>query len=187
MAGFRIHDLDTAPAESRPILQGIVKELGFLPALYAGLSESTTALKVYLDTSKAFADSTLSATEQQVVLLAVSVANSCKFCVAAHSFIARNMVKVPSPVVDALRAGGRLPDPRLHALAQFTRRIVAERGWLPEAAVEEFLAAGFTRAQALDVLVGVSLKTLSNYANHLFKTPMNPQFASEAWQRSAAA
>jgi AhpD family alkylhydroperoxidase len=187
MTRFRIHDLETAPAASRLMLDGIVKELGFLPALYAGLSESPTALKVYLDTSKAFANTTLSATEQQVVLLAVSVANGCEFCVAAHSFIARNMARLPSPVVDALRAGGHLPDTKLQALAHFTRRLVAERGWLPDSAVEEFLAAGFNRVQALDVLVGVSLKTLSNYANHLLETPVNPQFASETWQRSAAA
>ncbi|MGH8223354.1 MAG: hypothetical protein ACREQZ_10310 [Woeseiaceae bacterium] len=82
---------------------------------------------------------------------------------------------------------GRLPDIRLQALAHFARRLVAERGWLPDSAVEEFLAAGFNRAQAFDVLVGVSLKTLSNYANHLLKTPVNPQLASETWQRSAAA
>ncbi len=187
MARFRIHDLETAPAASRLILDGVVKELGFLPALYAGLSESPTALQVYLDTSKAFSRSSLSAPEQQVVLLTVSVANACEFCVAAHSFIARNMVKVPSPVVDALRTGGRLPDDGLDALAKFTRRIVSERGWVADSAVDDFLGAGFTRAQALDVLVGVAQKTLSNYANHLFKTPVNPQFASETWQRPAAA
>lgn len=187
MSQFDFHDPRSAPAASRPLLEGVIKELGFLPALYAGLSESPTALQVYLDTSKAFAASTLSAVEQQVVLLAVSVANGCEFCVAAHSFIARNMVKVPSPVVDALRAGGRLPDARLQSLAQFTRRVVADRGWATDAVLDEFIAAGFNRAQVLDVVVGVSLKTLSNYANHLMKTPTDPQFASETWPRPVAA
>ncbi|MCI0434091.1 MAG: carboxymuconolactone decarboxylase family protein [Gemmatimonadetes bacterium] len=121
------------------------------------------------------------------MLLAVSVANGCEFCVAAHSFIARNMMKVPSPVVNALRAGSDLPDARLQVLAQFTRRVVADRGWVADALLREFLAAGFTRAQALDVVVGVSHKTLSNYANHMMKTPVNPQFAAETWPRPAAA
>lgn len=187
MAQFKFHDPGSAPAASRPLLEGAVRQLGFLPALYAGLAESPAALKVYLDTSQSFAGSSLSAVEQQVVLLAVSVANGCEFCVAAHSFIARNMVKAPSPVVDSLRAGGRLPDARLHALAEFTRKVVADRGWVADTAVEEFLATGFTRAQVLDVVVGVSLKTLSNYANHLMKTPTNAELASETWTRSAAA
>lgn len=187
MAEFTIHDFDSAPQDSKPLLQGIVKGLGFLPAMYAGLAESPTALKVYLDGSQSFAGSTLSASEQQVVLLAVSVANGCEFCVAAHSFIARHLVKVPSPVVDSLRLAGRLPDARLQALAQFTRRVVADRGWVSNAAVDEFLAAGFTREQVLEVIAGVSVKTLSNYANHLLKTPVNREFASEAWRKSAAA
>ena len=187
MANFSFHDPSSAPAESRPLLEGAIRQLGFLPALFAGLAESPAALKAYMDTSQSFAGSSLSAVEQQVVLLAVSAANGCEFCVAAHSFIARNMVKVPSPVVDGLRAGGQLPDPRLQALAKFTRRVVAERGWVADAAVDEFLAAGFNRAQALDVVLGVSLKTLSNYANHLMKTPTNAELASEAWRKPAAA
>ena len=187
MAEFRIHDVETAPEASKPLLQAIVKGLGFLPGLYAGLAESPTALKVYLDGAEAFGKSALSPVEQQVVLLAVSVANGCEFCVAAHSFIARQLAKVPSPVVDALRQAGHLPDARLQALAQFARRVVADRGWVPDSAVDEFLAAGFTRGQALDVIVGISVKTLSNYANHLLKTPVNPQFAAESWRRQAAA
>ncbi|MEX1994735.1 MAG: carboxymuconolactone decarboxylase family protein [Steroidobacteraceae bacterium] len=186
MAKFDFHDLTTAPPASKPILEGVAKELGFVPALYAGLAESPTALRIYLDTSRAFGASSLTPVEQQVVLLAVSVANGCEFCVAAHSFIARNLVKVPSPVVDALRAKGRLPDSRLHELAQFTRRVVTDRGWVPDAAVEEFLSAGFTRAQVLDVIVGVSHKTLSNYANHLLRTPVDPAFASEVWSSVGA-
>jgi AhpD family alkylhydroperoxidase len=127
----------------------------------------------------------LSPTEQQVVFLAVSVENGCEYCVAAHSFMARRMVKVPSPIVDALRAGDSLPDEKLNALAEFTRRVVRERGWVPEAAVMALLEHGFTRAKVLDVLAGVAAKTLSNYANHIMNTPLDAPLAAEAWQRKA--
>lgn len=187
MTNFKFHDVDTAPAGSKPLLSGIVNSLGFLPRLYAGLAESPTALKVYLDSAAAFGKSSLSPVEQQVVLLTVSVANACEFCVAAHSFIARNMVKVPAAVIAALRDETPLPDQKLQALAVFTRQIVADRGWVAEATVAEFLSHGFTRAQVLDVIVGVSVKTLSNYANHILKTPIDAEFASEAWQAPVAA
>ena len=49
---------------------------------------------------------------------------------------------------------------------------------MPDVAVDQFLAAGFTREQVLEVVAGVSVKTLSNYANHLLKTPVDPQFAT---------
>lgn len=32
-----------------------------------------------------------------------------------------------------------------------------------------------------DVLTLLALKTLSNYVNHLAETPLDPQFASQAW------
>ncbi|MGH3432460.1 MAG: hypothetical protein ACRDQB_06455 [Thermocrispum sp.] len=40
---------------------------------------------------------------------------------------------------------------------------------------------GFTRRQVLDVLAGVAMKTLSNYANHLAHTPLDDAFAAQAW------
>lgn len=187
MSEFEFHDLESAPSGSRPLLEAATRSLGFTPSLYAGLAESPTALKVYLDAAAAFGKSSLGAPEQQVVLLATSVENGCEFCVAAHSFIARNMVKLPSTLVDALRAGGALPDARLDALASFTRAVVRDRGWVSPDVLAATLAAGFSRAQILDVIVGVSVKTLSNYANHLLGTPLNAQFASEAWRRTPVA
>lgn len=187
MSEFEFHDLASAPAGSRSLLEAASQSLGFTPNLYAGLAESPTALRSYLEGAERFQRSSLSPVEQQVVLLVTSVENGCEFCVAAHSMIARRMVKVPSPIVDALREGTRLPEPRLDVLATFTRAVVRERGWVPPSLLAATFAAGFSRAQILDVIVGVSVKTLSNYANHLLKTPVNPQFASEAWHRSPAA
>ena len=72
-----------------------------------------------------------------------------------------------------------LPDPKLDALARFTRQMVEQRGWLDAATVQAFLDAGYSRAHVLDVLVGVTMKTLSNYANHLLHTPVDDAFAAE--------
>lgn len=181
MSQFPIHTLQSAPEASRPLLEATVKSFGSVLNLFAGLAEAPAALKTYLDGSANFARSSLSPLEQQVVLIAVSVANGCDYCVGAHSFVARNMVKAPDAVVEALRAGSSLPDARLDALATFTRRVVAERGWVAEKDVEAFLQAGFSRAQVIEVLAGVSVKTLSNYANHLMRTPLDQAFAAESW------
>lgn len=183
MTRFTFHTVDGAPAGSRPLLEAATRSLGFMPSLYAGLAESPTALKAYLDAAATFGAGTLSATEQQIVYLAVSVENGCEFCVAAHSFIARRIVKVADEVVDALRAKRPLTDPKLGALADFTRQVVRERGWVPTHAVDAVLTHGYTRAQVLEVVVGVAAKTLSNYANHLLGTPVDAQFASESWSR----
>ena len=120
-----------------------------------------------------------------MILLAVSVENGCEFCVAAHSMIARRMAKAPDAVVDALRDRETIPEARLQALATFTRAMVRERGLVAEVPLQAFLKAGFTHQQALEVVLGVTMKTLSNYANHLTKTQTNAEFAHEAWHLPA--
>lgn len=185
MTQFTTHTLESAPAAARPLLETAKAQLGFIPNLYGNLAEAPVALQAYFDLHAQFEKTSFTPAERQVVLLAVSTENNCEFCVAAHSLIARKMVKVPDAVVDALRASQPLPDARLNTLAKFTRAVVRDRGFVAPNAVDAFLKAGFTRQQVIEVVLGVSLKTLSNYTNHLTGTRTNPEFASETWRRAA--
>ncbi|PIQ36538.1 MAG: carboxymuconolactone decarboxylase [Lysobacterales bacterium CG17_big_fil_post_rev_8_21_14_2_50_64_11] len=182
MAKFTLHTPESAPEAARETLAKVQENYGFLPNLLAGLAEAPTALHSYLALSEQFGKTALSAPEQQVVLLATSVINECQFCVAAHSYLARNVAKLDEASIKALRDGNALPDARLNALARFTRAVVSERGWVNGPALDAFLAAGFSKAQVLEVVLGVTTKTLSNYANHVLETPTNQQFAADAWQ-----
>lgn len=183
MSTFKLHTAESAPAGSFAILDAAQKGLGFIPNLYAHLAESPAALNAYKQLGTLLEQSGLSPQEQQVVLIAVSAENRCEYCVAAHSFLARNMIKVPAEVIAALRDGRPLSDPKLNALYQFTKAVVRERGWIAQSReLIDFFAAGYTPQHALDVVLGVSMKTLSNYANHLTDTPLDAAFAGEAWQ-----
>lgn len=93
------------------------------------------------------------------------------------------MVKVADATLSALRNGEPLPNPKLNALALFTEAVVRERGWVADSQeLKIFFAAGYTQQHALEVVLGVAMKTLSNYANHLTDTPLDAAFAGEAWQ-----
>ncbi|MCC6208573.1 MAG: carboxymuconolactone decarboxylase family protein [Gammaproteobacteria bacterium] len=183
MPAFKLHTVESAPATSVAILDGANKALGFIPNLYAHLAESPAALQAYRQLGALLETSGLKPEEQQVVLLACSVQNRCAYCVAAHSFIARNMTGIDGDIIAALRNGGALPDAGLDALAGIARAVVRERGWVnnsPE--LRAFYAAGYTPRHALDVLLGVAMKVLSNYTNHLTATPIDAAFAGEAWE-----
>lgn len=183
MNHFKLHNLATAPVAAVPILHAAEKGLGFVPNLYAHLAEAPVALEAYKDLGALLEKSSLTPTEQQVVLIAVSVKNNCAYCVAAHSFLARNMVKVPDNILAALRSGQPLPDAKLNALATFAKAVVRERGWVAGSQeLNAFFSAGYTPQNALEVVLGVTMKTLSNYANHLTDTPLDAAFASEAWE-----
>jgi uncharacterized peroxidase-related enzyme len=186
MNEFVFHDPASAPPASRPLLESAAGKFGFVPSLLAGLAESPSALRAYLELADRFSETHLSPTEQQVVALTVSVRNACRFCVAAHSSIARRMLKVDGAVVDALRAGAPIADPKLQALREFTEQLVERSGEVRGEALDAFLAAGFSLGQALDVLVGVTMKTLSNFANHMMETPVDEAFAAERWDPSQA-
>ena len=85
--------------------------------------------------------------------------------------------------VDIMKtAGTPLPDARLQALSAFTRQLVEKRGWVSADDVQEFQGAGFTQAQVLEVILGVGMKTLSNFANHIADPPVDDAFAANAWK-----
>ncbi len=69
----------------------------------------------------------------------------------------------------------------MQALASFTSAVVTKRGRVSQMDQAAFLAAGFSQPQILDVLVGVAMKTLSNYTNHIAETPLDAQFKSFEW------
>lgn len=182
---FPLHTPDTAPAAAKSALATVEKTLGFIPNLYAHLAEAPAALNGYLALGDQFKQASLNPVEQQVVLISASIENGCDYCTAAHSFVARNLVKADGKIVDALRARRRLPDARLNALARFTRVMVRTRGRPEAAAQNAFYAAGFDQRAVLEVITGIALKTLSNYMNHLTDTPLDATFEPERWTDAA--
>ena len=182
MTKLVVHTIESAPVRSGPLLEGVKKALGFVPNLYGVFAESPAALQGALAIWDAFSHSSLSSVEQQLVMLAVSEANDCEYCVAAHSTLAKRMAKVDAALVDATRRRKPLPDAKLDALVTFTRVVVEQRGFLAEADVAAFLEAGYTKAQIIEVLLGVGMKTFNNYVDHIAHTPLNDQFKAEAWQ-----
>jgi uncharacterized peroxidase-related enzyme len=183
MSHFTIHDLDTASAEGTQVLERANATWGMVPNLVGVLAEAPSAARAYLDLNDAFAASSLTPVEQQVVALTASHQNGCSYCMAAESTVAA-MVGVDSATIDALREGRPLPDERLDVLSRFTRQVVESRGWVTTAEVLCFRSAGFTRAQVLEVVLGVTKKTLSNYANHVAATPLDAAFEGYRWSHS---
>ncbi len=181
MTNFTVHTLETAPEHSIASLQRAEKDWGFVPNLIGVLAESPAAAEAYLALSQIFDKSSLSPTERQVAILAISRYNECDYCMAAHSVIA-SMQAVPADVIQAIRDDQPIADTKLETLRTFATTVVDKRGWVSDEDVLAFLSAGYTQAQILEVIVAASLKTLSNYANHLVETPLDDAFSSRAWQ-----
>lgn len=185
MSLFTKHNADTAPAESAAVLSAARERYGFVPNLAAYLSESPLALGAVLKLSEQFDQSSLSAQEQQLVLLCVSAANGCSYCKTAHTALGK-MAEMESQTLRDIIAFKPLKDARLEALRSFTQTIVENKGWVDEAHIDNFLKAGFTKAQVFEVVLGIGLKTITNYSNHLAGAEPNEAFIAMAGDALAA-
>lgn len=186
MTSFTAHTIDTAPDASKPILAGVKKAFGFVPNLQANMAESPELLAGYSALWDLFSATTLTPHEQQVVYLTANFENACHYCMAGHTTLAK-MQKMDAAVIAALRAGTPLPVPRLQALHEFTRIVVADRGFATDAQIDAFIAAGFTRQNVLEVVLGVATKVMSNYTNHLAHTPLDAFMKGNEWTKPIAA
>ncbi len=171
--------VETAPEKSRPLLEKIQKSFKFIPNLFGVFANSPVLLEGYLGLEGVFEKGSLSAVERQIVLLAASVENSCRYCTAAHSTLLKAFMHVPADVVSAVRSNVSVSDPKLNALVALTKEIVSQRGHVGAQVMENFLAAGYRKDQVLEILIGVALKTMSNYLDHISPTELDPAFQSE--------
>lgn len=136
----------------------------------------------YLTLMGLFDKTNLSETERQIILMTNNRLNGCTYCMAAHTAVSK-MSGVDNDVIEALRSGSPIKDPKLEALRTFAIIINETRGWPTEEQVEAFLATGYTKQTVLEVIVGTSLKVLSNYSTHIIEPKLDDRFASVAWSK----
>jgi alkylhydroperoxidase family enzyme len=184
MSQFKLHDVASAPAESKPLLEASRKAFGMIPNLHAVMAGAPGLLEGYKKLHELFEKSSLSPEEQTVVWQSINVEHGCHYCVPAHTGIARSM-KVPDSVIDALRDQSPLPSPRLETLRNFVLKVVRQRGRVDDGDILAFLDAGFDRRQLLEVVLGVAQKTMSNYLNAIAETPLDEPFKKFEWHSVA--
>ena len=179
---FEQHTIESAAESVKADLQAAQAAYGSIPNLYRGLANNPASLKMYLAFNEVLKDlGSLTPVEQQVVYLTVSAENACTYCVAAHSALA-SMVKIPQDILAELRDQKTLSDPKLNALRNFTLAEMEHRGWVPEQALNDFVAAGYEQCHVLEVITILAQKTMSNYFNHMAQTPLDDMFKPMEWQ-----
>lgn len=112
--------------------------------------------------------------------MTASWVNACQYCVPEHT-AQMTACAMPGDVVEALREGTPMPDTRLEALRTFAPRLVEARGHVAREELRAFLEAGFSHRKALEALVGLAATQLSNYANALAGTELDPGMEVFGW------
>jgi uncharacterized peroxidase-related enzyme len=182
MSRLPLRTIEDAPEEAKERLIAAEKNNGYLPNLLRVLANAPVALETYMTVGGINGRASLTLAEREAVQITAAATHGCGFCVAGHTAISYKKAGLDAGVVDALRAKTKVPDARLDAVARFTEAVIASRGAVSDDALTKFKAAGYNDQQALEVVLGVSLATLCNFANNLGQPPLNQQLEPYRWE-----
>ncbi|MBT9484489.1 carboxymuconolactone decarboxylase family protein [Sediminibacterium sp.] len=174
--------LTNADERAKLLLEAAKKQTGMVPNMYENMANFPALLETYGTGYNLFRkEGGFTPAEQEVIFLTISKENGCDYCMAAHSVVADMMSKVPVAVTDAIRNDEEIPDAKLRVLSKFTSVMLNKRGRPSEEDVQEFLMAEYTEKHILAIILAISVKTISNYSNHIFQTEVDTMFKAREW------
>ncbi|TDS16702.1 AhpD family alkylhydroperoxidase [Maribacter caenipelagi] len=182
MTTLKVHDIESAPEGSKPLLENSLKAFGMVPGLHGVLASAPKALEGYQVLHQLFTETSFNNDELTVVWQTINVEHACHYCVPAHTGIA-NMMKVDEAITEALRNETPLADEKLEALRTFTLSVVRNRGNVTQEDLDAFYAVGYGEQQVLEIILGLAQKTISNYTNHIAHTPVDDAFKKFEWSK----
>jgi uncharacterized peroxidase-related enzyme len=172
MTRIAIAAKEQTPPASRPLLDAVHKQLGVVPNLMKTLGNSPAALGGYLGLSAALGKGEIGAKTGERIALAIAEFNRCGYCLAAHTYLGKNLAKLDDAEIAANR-NGTSSDEKAGAAVRFALNVAQERGHVPDAAVQAVKAAGFSDAEVVEIVLHVALNTLTNYVNSVAQTEID--------------
>lgn len=179
---FPLLDESNAPQASLEWLAQAKENFGMIPNVEKVMALSPQLIAGYTFMWDQFDTTSLTAIERQVVYLTANYENECNYCVPWHSILAKQSGMSNDDLL-ALRSGGEIANIRLNELSNFTRRLIANRGKVSDTQLQVFLDAGYSDTHVLEIILGISIKLLSNYTNSVAGTPLDHEAESERWHK----
>jgi uncharacterized peroxidase-related enzyme len=183
MSRLPLLTIDQAPVEVQSSMKFVEDKTGYLPNLLRILANAPVALESYLTVGRINARASLNVAEREAVQITAAATHGCGFCVAGHTVAAYQRAKLDQETVQALRTLQPVTNPRIAAVADFTRAVIRSRGAVTDEELTQFRNAGFGDSAALEVILGVSLATLCNFANNLGQAPLNSELEPYEWSK----
>ena len=173
MKPYTIYTPETAPSETVETLQALTRKIGFLPNVFAVMGGTPAVLAGFVALNQNFENTTLSATEREIVQIAASVENDGAYCVAGHTSFARKQA-----IADSIKA---FPDSIAYANnAQFKAIVHStadERDpvWLPDGSGFVFSSdrTGIFNLYTHDLATGEQ-KQITNVVGGAFLPTLSP-------------
>jgi uncharacterized peroxidase-related enzyme len=153
-------------------LRAVKKQLGSVPNLFRVIANSPSALEGYLGLNGALAKGKLGGAMRERIALAIAEINGCDYCLAAHSYLAKNLARLDDAEIAANRDGSSY-DAKSNAAVRFAVQVAAERGQVANNDLEAVRATGLGDAEIIEIVLHVALNTLTNYVNEVAQTDID--------------
>ena len=157
---------EQVPADCKPALDAITKNIGFTPNMMATFAQSPIAFNAWA-TLLGSLSKALDVKTRDSIGLAVSEVNGCNYCLTVHSFTAEHMAKLPANEIILARKG-HASDPKRDAALQFARKVIETRGKVSDADVKDIRDADYTDANVMEIVALVAMYSLTNFLNNVF-------------------
>ncbi len=160
-----------ATGKAKQLLDGVQAKLGMTPNLMKTLASAPAALEAYLHFGAALSAGTLDAKFREQIALTVAQANSCEYCLSAHSAIGKMVGLKPEEILASREAHAQ--DAKRNAGLKFAQTLVVQRGKVSDQALTDVNAAGFTDGEVTEVVANVAINIFTNYFNHVARTDVD--------------
>ena len=169
----RLQSIDPkiATGKTKEMLEAVNKKMGMVPNTLKIMANSPAVLQAYFGFSGALASGILSPAVQEQISLAVSKANGCDYCVAAHSFKAKKLGIPDKDIQKSLE--GTSSDKKTDAILKFACLMVEKRALVSDKDVSTLKDAGLNDAEIAEVVANVCLDIFTNYFNHVAETKID--------------
>ena len=171
MSRLAIPARDDVPEASKPILEGVQKQLGVVPNMFRLIASSPAALQGYTANSGALTK-TLDVKMRERIALAIAQLNGCDYCLSAHSYLGLNLAKI-TPEEVALNRKGKSGDLKADAAVRFAAKVVRERGHVSDADIKAVREAGFNDSQIVEIISVAAENIFTNLLNVVAETDID--------------
>lgn len=171
MSRISIPTYETSPTAAKPMLDVVNSQLGTIPNLFRLVGHSPAALEGFLGLSTALSK-TLDAKTRERIALTVAQVNGCDYCLSAHSYLGANLAKLDEAEMLANRMG-KSNDARANAAVAFAKKVAETKGKVSDTDLAALKIAGYSEAQAIEIVSVVALNVLTNFINNVAETDID--------------
>ena len=180
MTNFPVHSMESAPERSKPALKQLQSAFGMIPNIAGAMATSPVLINCLVGLFGNVHGGSFTEAQVQTVLLTDAVTNASTWAVAFHTALALKEGVDPKDI-EAIRERHLPKDTKLAALSAIAKAMIEKRGRLDDQDVDRFLAAGFLKDHALEVIAIVAASTITNYTASIAKPRLEAQFEAYAW------